>query len=160
MSRCLSDPDLLALEYDAGAPEVLLHVRACARCSGRHRALTRDLALIAQALASPPSPAALAGRAVARRPSPLLRRVATGAAVVALVLIAEAGLWRVSVHLTQPDGGAANVEAMQLLDDASAELLGTPRDVVLSQLTIDRGDGEGIADASVTDLVADDRDEP
>jgi hypothetical protein len=77
-----------------------------------------------------------------------------------LVLIAEAGLWRVSVHLTQPDGGAANVEAMQLLDDASAELLGTPRDVVLSQLTIDRGDGEGIADASVTDLVADDRDEP
>jgi hypothetical protein len=160
MSRCVSDQDLVALHYDGGAPDALAHVHACARCSGRRRTLSRDLAVIAQALGSAPSAAVSTGRAVARQPSPLWRRLATGAALVAMILIAEAGLWRVSVHLTQPDGGAANVEAMEFLDDASAELLGGgARDVVLSQLTLDRGDGDAVAGASMTGLVADDHDE-
>jgi hypothetical protein len=154
MSRCLSDQALVALHHDGVDPGSLGHLRACATCSGRFRAMVRDLSVIDEALASAPSPALLAGHR-ARQPLRAWRRLATAAAVAVVILIAELGLWRVSVRLTEPDGMAENLEAIQFVDEVSSQLLGSePRDVAL-----DGRDSETPSVMAITDLVTEDHEE-
>jgi hypothetical protein len=138
MSRCLTDQELVALRYEGGTLDRLAHLKACPSCSGRHRVLAGDLAVIDRALRSAPPSGAVARRAV-RQP---WRRAAAAAAVAAVILLGEIGLWRMSVRLTRPDWSPADTEVVQFLDDVSSALFEDgPRDAVTSQLIADLGEG-------------------
>src|SRR2546430_2508657 len=72
MNRCLTERTLMLLQAGEGGAEERAHLRACPRCTARHRALEDDLGVIADALRAGPPPGAahprLSWRGVGRLP--------------------------------------------------------------------------------------------
>jgi hypothetical protein len=54
MNRCLSEQALLLSYIGEGTPADMSHLKSCLTCAGRYKAIEGDLALITEALQSPP----------------------------------------------------------------------------------------------------------
>src|SRR6185295_11264118 len=124
MTTCLDDRALYTLSDSDGTAEERDHVAGCNRCTARLRHLTRDLALIGEALRVPP-PAAAVSAPVDRFPW----RITAIAAVLALVAVVLAAPRVFRSRGADEDGVAAFTALSQSVFAADAEAAGSGGDV-------------------------------
>jgi len=116
MNRCLTERTLMLLQAGEGGAEERAHLRACPRCTARHRALEDDLGVIADALRAGPPPGAA---------HPRLRWRAVGALAASVALaVGAAWLWRAPPGALPRGGG----DVSALVEDLAGTLFATSED--------------------------------
>jgi hypothetical protein len=101
MSGCLSDAALARVMAELGTTEEHAHLATCVTCTGRYRALTRDMDVIRHVLATAATPAP-ATRAVTRTRRWVPITVALSAVGVAALLWIEVAVWRAIQPAPEP----------------------------------------------------------
>ena len=127
MTTCLSDHALYALSDKDGTAEERAHLAECDRCTERIGRLTRDLAVIGEALRAP-SPAHAVPAAVVRFPW----RIAAVAAVLAVVAVTLTAPRVLRSNAADDDGVAAFAALSQSIfaPDADAAVPASDVDVL------------------------------
>lgn len=134
---CLGERAIWRLREGEGTPADWAHLSGCPGCGARHRALTRDLALIQRVLQGPePPPKAAPVRSPARRLVP-----AAGATLAICAALVAGGAWG-RWHSAPGSTAATREDAMVFLEEISTALFPAAASAEVDMTSADPGVAE------------------